>query len=102
MSIVEKIKETEEQAELLKKSAEREVEEMLVRVNHDNENKVQEMLNELDVEIKKLSQNTLETIRAMEREEQAKSKELCDKCDVLAKAHQDEAVDFILKKVMAS
>ncbi len=102
MSLIERIKETESQAETIKADAQKEVEAMLIKVKQENERTIQEMYNELDIEIQTLKQETLEKIAMLESNRQEECQLLCSKYETLSKNHLDETVDFIIKKVITS
>lgn len=102
MSLVERIKETEQKAEEIKICAEKEVEEMIAKANQENEELVNQMLAQTNDQIRKQNQETLEIIKNLEKKSQIRCEEICNQSVTSANNHLEETVEFIIKKVIAS
>lgn len=102
MSIIEKIKETEALAASIKSDAEKEVKEKLELSRKKNNIYVETMMNELKISLQKLNNELNSELDKLEKEKYAECEKINQNEEEKAKAKQNEAIEFILKKVIDS
>lgn len=102
MSIIEKIKVTEEKADKIKEEASLEVSKMLDEVNLKNKELVKNMYDAAKKSIELEYKNTLSQIEKIKELKLDECQKINDSNRKIAKAHLNETVDFILKKVIDS
>lgn len=102
MSIVEKIKETELEAEQIKTKATEEVKAMLDETVSMCILKSSKSLEEAKEKIALLNKETLEKINQIEKKKLEDAEKFNQEEAKLAKTHEEEAIDFIYKKVIES
>lgn len=102
MSIIEKIKMTEEKSDKIKEDASLEVSKMLDEVNLKNKELVKNMYEDAKKNIELEYNKTLSQIEKIKESKLDECQRINDSNRKIAKAHLNETVDFILKKVIDS
>lgn len=102
MHVLEKIKEAEIVAENLRVEAKNKVQQLIDETNNTNSETTQKMIDEAKLEISKLNEQNEAYLAKLEKESLEECDHIIKASEELAKAHLNETVEFILKKVIAS
>lgn len=100
MSIIEKIKETEDKADKIREDATLEVSKMLEKTEIENKEKILQLYENAKQKIKDEKNECLKRIDKLKEEKDTKLKEIENNLTNIYKQHLDETIDYIMKKVM--
>ena len=102
MTILEKINEAETKAEAIKQKARQEVSEMLDELNHTNNQKVKQMMDDAKSQVARMYDDNEKIIKNLTEISNQECNQINTYNQQLAALHLNETIDFIMKKVIDS